>query len=543
VRRIVMNAESSKVTWDTPRVPSASERFALRVIQFGTIAVVLVASTLTTFDLDRFLVPKELVLHLTAVVAGLLTMRAFMRGSATRTDLFLTGFLLLGVLSAAMATNRWLGFRALSISASGIILFWTARGLRDAGLARPLLGGLTLAVVVAAATSLLQSYGLETALFADTRVPGGTLGNRNFIAHVDAVGLPLLLLAAALGARSRRGFTLGSIGVVIVTASLVLTRSRAAWLAVGAVVAVLFVAMLLSPPLRRDGRTWRRLAGMVLLAGCGVGMAIGLPNALRWRSHNPYLESVRHVADYQQGSGRGRLVQYERSLRMAARHPLFGVGPGNWPVAYPANAAPNDPSLNDAEPGTTFNPWPSSDVVAWLAERGLPALICLALAFLGLAAGGFRNLGSAGDADEGLLAAVLLGIIAAAVVAGLFDAVLLLPAPALLFWTAAGALWSPEGSRPVSRSIASIAFIAAVVISGLGAYRSAVQLIVMEIYATDGNRASLARASRLDPGSYRLHLRLARSGRHNERCQHALAARALFPSARAAIEASRGCGP
>ena len=43
---------------------------------------------------------------------------------------------------------------------------------------------------------------------------------------------------------------------------------------------------------------------------------------------------MHNVADYQGGSGRGRLIQYERTLALAIRHPLLGVGPGNWPVEY-----------------------------------------------------------------------------------------------------------------------------------------------------------------------------------------------------------------
>jgi len=138
----------------------AAERLALRVVQAGAIAVVLVALPNAAFDLDRFLVPKELVLHLTAVLAGLLAFRAIRRTICGLIDLLLVVYLLLGVLSAAMATNRWLAIRALAVSASGIALLWTARGLKDAGLARPLLNALALAVVVASVTSLLQAYGL-----------------------------------------------------------------------------------------------------------------------------------------------------------------------------------------------------------------------------------------------------------------------------------------------------------------------------------------------------------------------------------------------
>ena len=71
------------------------------------------------------------------------------------------------------------------------------------------------------------------------------------------------------------------------------------------------------------------------------------PNPVKGISRT--LESIQNVASYDEGSGRGRLVQYERSLRMAAAHPLFGVGPGNWPVVYPKFAADNDPSMNGSE--------------------------------------------------------------------------------------------------------------------------------------------------------------------------------------------------
>src|SRR5947207_513643 len=194
-------------------------RAAVVVIVIGAIAAVLVAVPWTVFDLDRFLVPKELVLHLTALIAGALTLRRM------RADRLLIAFLVLSALSAVLAQNKWLGFRALAISASSVVLFWAARTLEE----RPLVNGLAVAVIV----------------------------------------------------------------------------------------------------------------------------ALILPNALHWRSRNPYLQTASNVADYERGSGRGRLVQYQRSLRMAAQHALLGVGPGNWAVDYPRHAARNDPSLSDSEAGVT----------------------------------------------------------------------------------------------------------------------------------------------------------------------------------------------
>jgi O-antigen ligase len=514
-------------------VPGAGTRLALRVVQLGAIAVVVAAATLNVFELDRFFIPKELVLHATAFLAGLFALRSMARAETARVDRWLVYYLVLSAIAAVFATNPWLAMRAVAISVSGVVIFRVARALREAGLARPLLNVLALAVVLAAVTSLLQTYGVDLVVFSENRAPGGTLGNRNFVAHIAAFGLPLVLLAAL---RARSVF-FGAIGVTIVTASLVLTRSRAAWLAFAAVLLVFFLALLASAPLRRDGRTWRRLAAIALFVGGGVAAALMIPNTLRWRSDNPYLETVKRVADYQGGSGHGRLVQYQQSLWMAARHPLLGVGPGNWAVEYPAHAARHDPSLSDAEGGTTSNPWPSSDWVASVAERGLAASVLLALAFLGIFTGAVRQLRAARDAEEGLLAAALLGIVVGAAVTGLFDAVLLLAVPTLIVWAALGALFVPAASRRGWRIVPMVL----VIVAGIGAVRSAMQLTAMSIYAMHSDRASLTRAAQIDPGNYRLQLRLGRMGRRAQRCEHALAARRLFPNADAARDVSRGC--
>src|SRR5690349_2311107 len=238
-----------------PPTPARPPAGALRVLQLGAIAVIVAVATLHVFELDRFFVPSEPVLHLAAASAGLLALRAIGRGGMTRIDLLLAAYLLLSVISALFAQNPWLAIRAVTISASGVLLFWIARALREGGLARPLLNALAFAVVLAAITSLLQTYGLDISLFAENRAPGGTLGNRNFVAHIAAFGLPLVLLVAF---RARSVFP-GAIGAMIVIASLVLTRSRAAWLAFAAVMIVFFAAMLLSGALRRDRTIWRRL--------------------------------------------------------------------------------------------------------------------------------------------------------------------------------------------------------------------------------------------------------------------------------------------
>lgn len=496
------------VTAEPLPLPIAGRRSqaALRIVQLGALAVVLAATTHRLFDLDRFLVPKDLVLHATAALAGLLLVRRL------RPTRLLILFLLLSAVSAAFATNPWLAFRALAISASGVLLFWIARALREEGLAQPLLHALALGVVLACVTSLAQAYGIRLDLFSVNRAPGGTLGNRNFVAHAAAFGFPVVMYVAM-----RARTLVPALGVPIVIGTLVLTRSRAAWLAFAA------VAIVFALSVRRD--TWKRFALIVLLTGAGVAAALLIPNTLRWRSDNPYLESVKDVANYQEGSGRGRLIQYEQSLRMAASHPILGVGPGNWAVRYPEHATRRDPSMDDG--GVTFNPWPSSDWVAYISERGLVATVVLGLFFVLLA---WRR---PFDFDG----ATVWALIAGALIAGAFDAVLLLPLPCFFVFTTLGALSTHIPT--FGRTPAMTAFVALVVtvIAALGAVRSGMQIAGMELFSA--NRP--AAAAQLDPGNYRAQLRLARGGKRAVRCEHALAAQALYPNADAAKAAARGC--
>src|SRR5262249_7264591 len=125
----------------------------------------------------------------------------------------------------------------------------------------------------------------------------------------------------------------------------------------------------------------------------------------------------------------------------------LGVGPGNWPVVYPRYASRNDPSMSQQDEGLTSNPWPSSDWIALLSERGVVAFGLFVLTILGLFVRSVRDVRQGrGDGEHALTAVALVGTIIAVAVVGAFDAVLLIAAPTFLFWTLAGAL-SPPPAR------------------------------------------------------------------------------------------------
>ncbi len=521
---------------------------ALLVLQASAVLMVLAALPYHRFQLDRYTFVKELVLLVGALVAALLSLAAARRVTVFVVDTLIAAYLALSLVSTLFATNGWLATRAVGVSLAGAALFWSARAVARAGHTHALLVALAGSVVVGALTGLIQAYGLFTTDLASLeRAPGGTFGNRNFMAHLVALGLPLLLMLTVQASR-RRTFLLGSAGIALAMVALVLSRSRAAWLGAAACLAFLAVEGLWA------GRLWddRRLRGRVsLLAGsalAGLLLALALPNRLNWRSDSPYFDSLTGVANYREGSGRGRLIQYGNTARMALEHPILGVGPGNWPVHYPRYMSPGDPSF-DVDDVIPTNPWPSSDWMAILAERGLPAFVLLILAGTSITLGAWARVRGDPRKPPALADLTIVATLLALLVVGAFDAVLLLPAPAFFVWTVIGALAST--ARPI-RALSPTpaahrrAVLTVAALGGILALRAVTQVVAMGI-AADGGRVRMELAARLDPGNYRIHIALAQEWRRAGRCDrardHAERARDLFPNYPAPDAVLRACRP
>lgn len=525
---------------------------ALIVIQLGLLAVVLASTPFKPFELDRFFVPKELALHATALAAGLLCLWRVRTLALDRVDMLLLLYGALSLVSALLATNHWISLRAVGVTVSGLVLYWCARFLAENGLRRPLMAVVVLAVVAGTATALAQAYGLQSDYFTQSRAPGGSFGNRNFMAHLSAIGVPLLAWYAVT---ARRGVAvlLCALGAVILAAGLVLSRSRAAWLALLVVGAIVVLPMWRAAHKVPHADAGRRLVLLALLSGAGAAAALALPNHLNWKSDSPYLDSVRQVADYNSGSGRGRIIQYRNTLHMIEAHPVLGVGPGNWGVYYPQFASHNDPSLS-RDDGMTANPWPSSDWVALVAERGGLAVLVLILAVTGIMANAFRaargsTANNPGARDPFLAVAVTATALITAGV-GMFDAVLLLAAPTMIVWTALGALSTPGKARrewDLSGTARRRLLAAAAGVLLLFTVRSATETVAMNAFGTGERIPPVRTAALWDPGSYRIQLRLAQLNMNSRGCdervlQHAGRAAAMYPTAVEPRILLRRCG-
>src|SRR5918999_1797898 len=262
--------------------PTNPERVAAVLLMVGAFAVVLAALPFKAFDLERFYVPKELVLFITAAATAVCLLDRARQLAVGWVDVMLAGWIGMSIISAAAAPNWWLATRAVGVSLASATIFWVTRALGRTKLAYRIAAGLAGACVVASATALLQAYGLvESDFISLSRAPGGTLGNRNFVAHLAAIGLPALILVV-LESRRALGVILGSLGVGVASWMLVLSRTRAAWLGLALSGGVLLVGAWQYRHLVLSGKAGRRIILLALVAGVGAVAAIALPHSLRW---------------------------------------------------------------------------------------------------------------------------------------------------------------------------------------------------------------------------------------------------------------------
>jgi hypothetical protein len=188
--------------------------------------------------------------------------------------------------------------------------------------------------------------------------------------------------------------------------------------------------------------------------------------------------------------------------------------------------------------------------MAFLSERGLVATALLFLALIAIGLRAMRELPAAretNDFERSRAALTLIGTVVATVIVGLFDAVLLIAIPTMFLWLIAGVLSPPRAAK---RSIGSgVREFGAplLVLFGLAAIiRSAGQIEGMAIYHGASRLSTIESASKYDPGSYRIRMRLAEGYASRGDCAkavpHARAANGMFPNAADPRSVLRRCG-
>jgi putative inorganic carbon (hco3(-)) transporter len=451
--------------------------------------------------LDAARLPKELCVGAGALLGGFSLIGRKRIATQTSVEALLFAFLALSVTSAALqATDQALAARALLLSSSTVLMFMAAGQVGSSHAADTMIVLLAASATAVSIVVLLEAARLVAMSIAG-RSPGGPFLHRNHAAHYLTCSIPLFYPAFARARHWALRLGIG-IGSMISMCAIVLSRSRASWL--GLIIGLSVMSVVLASSVRSTTAAPRRsrpreLRDLIaweafLLAGCVVASAL----ALRiWGSADPLRESAAHMLDYAHGSGRGRVLQSAVTLAVVRQHPLLGVAPGHWPIAYAGIAPENDPSLLDGI--KRVDDRPLNDWLGVAAERGVPALVVLGGIAVALLASA-RQLART-DAPG---AAALAAIVAIVAILGGLDA--LLSSAATLQLLAIGVAALTVERRLTAQSPGAMAYklTAAAITMVVGAELSTTARAAHAAwtYHTDVSMARLQDAIRLDPSDY-----------------------------------------
>lgn len=256
-----------------------------------------------------------------------------------------------------------------------VVLFFAARRL---GGGRRLLAGVVLAAAVAAGYALVQAAGLDPvgwdgiSVFGNQVRPFATMGHANIVGAYFALSLPLVAYFVYRSVQRRRWALVGVLAVTggAIGLALVLTLSRAAWLAAGCAGLLLLGGWLC-------GRAWRAVGIMAVVVLLGGGVAATayeeqwLPGPLK----TALGERLHHLDD-----GIGRRDIWQAGLEIYRDHWATGCGLDTFRLAFGAKrtAALWDKE-GDGTPTKAHN-----EAIQILATQGTLGGVALLVLVLGL---------------------------------------------------------------------------------------------------------------------------------------------------------------
>jgi O-antigen ligase len=257
---------------------------------------------------------------------------------------------------------------------------------------RRILTGVTVAIGCAGTWAAAEALGWRPLhLVGAGSRPVATLGSSAFLGAAAALLAPAALgLALELRTAARRQWSaLAGVAAALGGLALVVAGARAAW--VGAAVALAAVGVLRPSAFR--GR--RRRVGF--LAAAGVVLALAAASGVAGR--------VPDAFDSSQGGGRSRTDEWRVAVRVVADHPILGVGPEGYRIAFGSAVDDRYEAAHGRDPLPDRAHDALLDVAATTGLPGLAAYLALvALAGRSVLAGLRRGAPWVAGAAAGLVA-------------------------------------------------------------------------------------------------------------------------------------------
>ncbi len=515
-----------------------------------------------------FLVPKFAALEVCAALGWIAFAMRHASGDRVRWDrtIVVGWFLVFGTTAiawlATRATPEGAPYAVASLSRWGSLLGLTCAASvvsETPGDGQRVLETIAVTSGIVAVIGLMQHAWILPFEIPVISVPGSTFGNRNAAAEVMALALPLSLAAAVGGDRGTRRVMLAA--CVLELLYLAITRTRGAWIAAAIGLIAMFSMM-------RTLKPRRLVAAFVVTVAC-LGVAVALParrnprdvgDAKRYSTIGGMLQDS---FDAGSSATKARLGLWRRTLAMVREHPLFGVGPGNWPVQFPRYAEPG--ATHDTVMSAIVAPRQAhQDFLERTAETGIAGGLALGVLAIGAAISVRRRLRFEDDEKRITTAAPASALIAFGVL-GLSSFPLEEPATLMLAGVGLGMITGSAKTTPVAQRpfagagvVVGLLLLCATLVRAERSVRASRWLSVAErAFLRDANGAiesesffAIERAIDAEPTDFRAHLRgaqiLLRMGRAPEAVRFAQKALRIEPhvpnawATLAAAELARG---
>lgn len=222
--------------------------------------------------------------------------------------------------------------------------------------------GIAIAGIGAGAFAIAEALGLEPSVFAIT--PGrltATMGSAAYLGALVTVLLPLTIAIALDRSFSSWLRRVAALSVVPLTVAFIGSQARAAWLG-GAIAATVFAWTQRSTLLRDRKRT--AIGGAALVIGIAALIAL-----------SPVGSRLSATTDSRLGGG-SRVDEWRVAARVIAKHPLTGVGPEGYRIAFAEGV---DDSYEQAYGRDPLPDRAHSGPLDVAATGGLPGLVAWAV--------------------------------------------------------------------------------------------------------------------------------------------------------------------